>query len=89
MTLEDEFENIGDTLACYYEPKTPQASDKMVVAVRALCHAVLEEILPACSSGACGSRQPDGSVWRCWHCTLMARIDALGQPAKEEPHAID
>lgn len=41
--------------------------------------AVLDDIWPhGCSSSACGSVQPDSSIWRCRPCRYRARIAALG-----------
>lgn len=52
----------------------------IVDGIRNLALAVLEDILPRCTSSACASQRYGSKDWYCRHCTYRIRIEALGKP---------
>jgi hypothetical protein len=74
--IEDEFENVGDVICLYYEPKHTVAAMKLKAAVVAFGHAVLEQAEPAFAHVDPGTIQ-----WRAVAAGLHARLHALLVPA--------
>ena len=88
--IDLEFDAVGDTLVCYFEPKTPAGPGKMKAAVLALCRAVLEEAVflgepdeahegPECIY--CGGLPDQHNPRGCPVPSVLATLDALaGEP---------